>query len=390
MTDRPRLSFALALLIAFACACACGSKAVAPTPKPEPPPVVLVARGEWTPSPTEAYRGKQDDIYFVTPKLGFYGNGAGKIFRTTDGGASWTQVLEQKGTYVRALGFLDARRGFAGNIGPDSFPGVSDETLLYRTDDGGQSWQPVALPDAAGARGVCAIDILAIDTVNAGQRLRKELVHVGGRVNGPAALFASDDAGVHWKRLALPPQIAMILDVKFLDPSTGFVFAGTDPDAAKSHGLIAKTVDGGRTWKLVYESRRPYELMWKGTFPSRRVGYATLQNYSTQAAQDPAAGAKAMPQRFVVKTDDGGDTWRELPMVENEKVQEFGIAFVDEQQGWVGAAPTGFATTDGGATWTAVPAMPVAANKLRVVRDGDRATVWAIGLDVRRLELAPR
>lgn len=369
----------------------CGPKpAPPPPPKPEPPPVTLVARGEWTASPTEAYRGKQDDIYFVTPKLGFYGNGAGKIFRTVDGGASWTQILEQKGTFIRALGFLDDKRGFAGNIGPESFPGVTDETLLYRTVDGGASWQPVALPDATGARGVCAIEILTIDTVNAGNHLRKELVYIGGRVNGPAALFASDDAGTSWKRIALPPQIAMILDVKFLDPSTGFVFAGTDPDAAKSHGLIAKTADGGRTWKTVYESKRPYELMWKGTFPSRRVGYATLQNYSAQAARDPATGVTADPKRFVVKTEDGGDTWRELPMVEDPNVQEFGIAFVDEQHGWVGAAPTGFATTDGGATWVAQPAMPVAANKLRVVRDGDRATVWAIGLDVRRLELTPR
>ncbi|MEJ7598554.1 MAG: hypothetical protein WKG01_11655 [Kofleriaceae bacterium] len=376
------------LVLAFV---ACGSKAAPiPTSPPPPPPVVLVARGAWTPSPTEAYRGKQDDITFVSSKLGFYGNGAGKIFRTTDGGTSWTQVLAQPGTYIRALGFLDDRRGFAGNIGPDSFPGVTDEHLLYRTDDGGASWQPVVLPDAAGARGVCAIDILALDTVNAGVRLHKEHVYVGGRVNGPAALFASEDAGVTWKRLALPPQIAMILDVKFLDPSTGFVFAGTDPDAAKSHGAIAKTRDGGRTWQTVYESKRPYELMWKGAFPSRRVGYATLQNYSTQAAQDPAAGVTASPQRFVVKTEDGGDTWRELPMVEDPKVQEFGIAFVDERMGWVGAAPTGFATEDGGVTWKPVPEMPVAANKLRIVRDGDHATVWAIGLDVRRLELAPR
>ena len=379
-------------LLWIALVCACGPKPAAPPPKPEPtpPPVVLVARGEWTASPTEAYRGKQDDIYFVTPKLGFYGNGAGKIFRTVDGGASWTQMLEQKGTFIRSLGFLDDKRGFAGNIGPDSFPGVTDETLLYRTDDGGATWKPVALPDASGARGVCAIDILAIDTVNAGNRLRKELVFVGGRVNGPASLFASDNGGTSWKRIALPPQVAMILDVKFLDPSTGFVFAGTDPDAAKSHGLIAKTVDGGRTWKTVYESKRMYELTWKGTFPSRRVGYATLQNYSAQAARDPATGVTADPKRYVVKTEDGGDTWRELPMVDDPKVQEFGIAFVDEQRGWVGAAPTGFATTDGGATWIPQPEMPVAANKLRVVRDGDKATVWAIGLDVRRLELTPQ
>lgn len=232
---------------------------------------------------------------------------------------------------------------------------------------------------------MCAIDILALDTVNAGQRLRKELVFVGGRVNGPASLFASDDAGGTWRRLALPPAIAMILDVKFLDPSTGFIFAGSDPDSAKSHGLIAKTSDGGRTWRTVYQSQRPHELMWKGSCPTRRTCYATLQNYSVQAQ-----ASDATPKRYVVKTEDGGDTWRELPLVEDPKVQQFGVAFVDERHGWVGAVPTGFETSDGGATWSPVKSMPMAANKLRIVRDGDRASVWAIGLDVRHLDLVPQ
>jgi hypothetical protein len=51
--------------------------------------------------------------------------------------------------------------------------------------------------------------------------------------------------------------------------------------------------------------------------------------------------------------------------------------------------PHGFETLDGGATWKAVDSMPKATNKIRVVRDGDRAEVWAIGLDVRHLSLAP-
>ncbi|HEX4422903.1 MAG TPA: hypothetical protein VH165_33535 [Kofleriaceae bacterium] len=169
----------------------------------------------------------------------------------------------------------------------------------------------------------------AADAVNAGHRLHKELVHVGGRVGGPAALFRSDDGGGSWARLALPPDIAMILDIHFLDVSTGFVFAGDDPDVARSHGLIARTIDAGRTWQVVYRSARPFELLWKGSFPSRRVGYASLQNYSAEAAADPDAAKQGPPiaavaDRFVVKTEDGGATWRELPMVQDPKVQELG------------------------------------------------------------------
>ena len=76
-----------AALIALVVACGSRTPIVAP---PEPP---LAARGDWQASPSEPYKGKQDDIYFVTPKVGFYGNGTGKIFRTQDGGGSWQQVF---------------------------------------------------------------------------------------------------------------------------------------------------------------------------------------------------------------------------------------------------------------------------------------------------------
>ena len=76
-------------------------------------------------------------------------------------------------------------------------------------------------------------------------------------------------------------------------------------------------------------------------------------------------------------------------MVVDGTVQELGIGFVDDKHGWVGAMPHGFETLDGGATWKAVDSMPKATNKIRVVRDGDHAEVWAIGLDVRHLSLVP-
>ena len=80
--------------------------------------------GAWQRQDTEPYRGKQDDIVFVTPDVGYYGNGKGRIYKTTDGGATWAKVLDKPGLFVRCLGFLDEDTGFAGNVGPGYFPGV--------------------------------------------------------------------------------------------------------------------------------------------------------------------------------------------------------------------------------------------------------------------------
>ena len=63
-------------------------------------------------------------------------------------------------------------------------------------------------------------------------------------------------------------------------------------------------------------------------------------------------------------------------MVVDGTVRELGIGFVDDKhadnrEDVVGAMPHGFETLDG------------------VVRDGDHAEVWPIGLDVRHLSLVP-
>ena len=91
----------------------------------------------------------------------------------------------------------------------------------------------------------------------------------------------------------------------------------------------------------------------------------------------------------MVKTEDGGATWKEVPLVTDPAVQELGIGFVDARHGWVGAMPHSFETLDGGATWKAVETMPKATNKIRFVRSAGKVDVWAIGLDVRHLSLVP-
>jgi photosystem II stability/assembly factor-like uncharacterized protein len=315
--------------------------------------------------PTEDYPKKRDDIIFVNSQSGFYGTGKGRLFHTDDGGQSWKLIWENPGTFIRSIGFIDDRNGFLGNLGV-GVGNVSDPNPLYRTRDGGATWHAVELGGVAIA-GICAIDILKARAIYEGTARERIIVHAAGRANGPAQLIRSEDGGQTWSKIDLSERAGMILDVKFVDPDTGFVFAGTSSDLAQSNALILQTRDGGRTWREVYRSKRPQEIIWKAAFPGGETAYATIQSNDASNVQ----------QRLV-KSIDGGQHWSELPLVQNAEAEEFGIGFIDPSHGWIGTAVGGYETIDGGIHWQLSTLAPKA-NKIRTRTVDGSALIYAIG-----------
>lgn len=331
----------------------------------------------WKKLETEAYRGKQDDIYFVNERLGWYVNGSGKIFKTVDGGETWTMQLHKPGTFFRCIAFVDEMRGFAGNIGPGYFPNVSDNVPLYETSDGGTTWTAVTNIEGPPVVGLCAMQVLRDKFVNAGSLDTRIRILGVGRVGGPTAMLYSDDLGKSWQQVDIHDKAAMAFDVHFFNRNEGIIAAATNADPAQSNALILSTNDGGKTWTNAWQSTGSFELTWKIAFPTREVGYVTIQSYNP----DPT-----VKDRFVAKTTDGGKTWAEMPLVSDPKVREFGVGFIDARTGWVGAVPNGFHTTDGGATWKAVE-MGNAVNKIRILETDSGFVGFAIGMNVHRLDV---
>jgi len=329
----------------------------------------------WQKLNTIPYPGKQDDICFVNENKGWYVNGYGKIYTTNDAGNTWQVLLEKKGSFFRCIAFIDSLVGFVGTVGTDYFPNVTDTIPLYKTIDGGKTWNPVAYTGPY-VKGLCAIDIVKEQYINHGKIDYKYHVYAVGRVGSPAMMMVSHNGGETFTSSSLNANCSMLFDIKMFNTKEGFVCAASDADISQSNALILYTKDGGVSWQKVYQSARPFETTWKVSFPSRKVGYVTIQSYNPDTT---------VKQQRVAKTEDGGKTWQEINLTENAQAREFGVGFLDENHGYVGTMTSGFETTDGGKNWQKVD-IGRACNKIRIYKNEVGKTYgYAIGVGVYKL-----
>ncbi len=326
-----------------------------------PPTPQQIASARWQQlgnAPT--IRGKQDDLYFVNDQLGFSVNGQGNIYRTRDGGDTWQRVLNQPGTYFRAIIFFDENLGFAGNIGTDYYPGVTDETPLYKTTDGGETWAAVTI-EGPTVKGLCNFDKADDNTIIA-----------TGRVGGPSFVVRTDDRGDTWQSTDLSGQVEMLIDAEFFDDRTGIILGGTSANITASKTIILLTRNGGRNWRRVFLSDTNSEMGWKADFPSRQIGYISVLSYGQQSS--------------LLKTTDGGETWQVLPFIDGP-YQAKGVGFITEDIGWVAGERPGlpaYKTIDGGMTWQTDDSLGALINRFRFVTP---RLAFAIGASIYRLRV---
>lgn len=184
-----------------------------------------------------------------------WGNG---VYRSADGGATWTNMglrdthdvpkiaLDPKNddvVYVAALGHLW---------------GANRERGIFKTSDGGKTWQHVLAVDENTGGIDVLVDPSAPSTVYAALWARRR--YPWGFTNGgtTGGVFKSIDAGKTWQKLTggLPPDMGRIgLDIYRKNPRVLYAIVESDSGGSQSlegmrsrSGGIFRTDDGGAHW----------------------------------------------------------------------------------------------------------------------------------------------
>ncbi len=278
------------------------------------------AAPQWQSLPGAPVSVRMDDLCFISPDTGWVCTGEGRIYHTTDAGASWELQHDDPNLYFRCIRFADSQRGWAGTL--------NTEALMFQTVNGGEDWTPITNLPEPRPSAICGMSVPA-----------SHLIYAVGSYFGPARVLKSSDGGTTWAAMDLAPLASTLIDVQFRSPLEGFAVGSIGTFPYENRAVVMHTGDGGANWDRRFLGDRDGEWGWKISFPTPSVGYVSLEREN--------------PPMFFLKTTDAGSNWTELPFVDHN---EQGIGFVTPEIGWIGGAgnPT-FGTTDGGANWTLTP-----------------------------------
>ncbi|OGU03920.1 MAG: hypothetical protein A2W29_10360, partial [Gemmatimonadetes bacterium RBG_16_66_8] len=223
------------------------------------------------------------------------------VFKTTDGGKTWQKVLfldRDTGCSDIAMDAANPRILYAGmwtfRRRPWRFDDGGGQTALYRTNDAGATWTRLSggLPKGPMAR-------VGVATA----RNRPETVYLVTETTSEGVLFRSDDRGESWRKVHDDPNINFrpfyYSDIR-VDPN--------DPSTVWSlSGGVYKSTDGGTSFRSVGRGvHGDHQSLWIDPMNSSRVLSGSDGGYQV--------------------SNDGGETWE---VINNVALSQFYHIFYD-------------------------------------------------------------
>ena len=236
------------------------------------------------------------------------GAAGGGVWRSTDAGKTWALKWRASGPLEIGSLAIDPTtptRLYCGtgeaNLSADSYPGDG----VYRSTNGGTTWQPWALSDATGLPR--RIGTIAVDPFDS------KHVLVGGigfgRVssdNDFGGLYRTTNRGTTWQRLTFISANNYWCHAVVFDPVThGLIFATfTGPGASSG---IYRSNDGGVTWTQLKNGLPATERIGRTALAIAPSNHGVVYAISADMASDRADSVLG-----VFRSSNGGSTWADV------------------------------------------------------------------------------
>jgi len=286
------------------------------------------------------------------PNVYYFGGVAGGVWKSTNGGRMWTPVFDQQGTSsIGSIAVSDSDHNviYVGTGEACIRGNISYGDGVYKSLDGGQHWQHVGLNDSRH------IGAVVINPKNPDIAFVAALGHAYAP-NTERGIFRTRDGGKSWEKVLYVDDKSGGIDVVFDPKNPNTLFASIwqvvrTPYSLDSGGPgsgIYKSIDGGTTWKRLEGHGLP-----SGIWGRSGVTVSGGDSNRVYALIEAKEGG-------IFRSEDGGDTWSRVN--EDERYRQrawyFTHIFADPKSpDTIYVLNTGlFRSRDGGKTFDLLPA----------------------------------
>ena len=186
------------------------------------------------------------------PNVVYVASASGGLWKTTNGGVTWKPIFERQGTFSIgdiALAPSNPEVVWVGTGESNVRNSVSFGDGVYKSTDGGQTWQHMGLKDTEH------ISAIAINPQN------PDIVYIGalGHAFGPndeRGVFMTTDGGKTWTKTLFIDNQHGVADLEIDSTNPNILYAGMwsferkpwTHRSGSEKGGVYKSIDGGRTW----------------------------------------------------------------------------------------------------------------------------------------------
>ena len=259
---------------------------------------------------------------FIDENTGWVISWSGKLWRTENGGETWVSIIDQSNpnapTIVSAADFKFIDKLHEWILGP---------FLVWRTMDGGNTWQPYAPPNQVYYH---FYSLFFLDSDE------------GWIAGDHGTVYHTENSGGTWEEVELGSEEMECYVILFVSKNIGWIMG--------SEEKLYRTLDGGRSWKPF-----SYPIPGEGwhidsvRFLNRNQGWAVGWGPDNNVYENKGG--------IVLHTADGGVSWKEVDIKHSESFYEL-VNFSDSQNGWILSRRNVYRTVDGGKTWSNVLQLP--------------------------------